>query len=287
MTNVQTNSAQFIGRKRLDIEVIEFQSDDLYGACKAVEPFLERLVLVGGWAFRVLMNLPNNELTNKRIPFTKDADFAVQISVKSHFEDIREHLLQSGFQNRDKRQYSFQKGNQIVEIIPFGTEAKTITEFELPEYELAFEDNRPLIMRSKEGKELSLRVISVATLVVHKIFAYTDRPTERRKDLDHLAYLLEYFGKEEDKYGLFAQLDNAEPELVLYELASAHLVRREMTTKRSHFLIQQAAQKTVHLLETRINQVIGTQSRFSNDEHKALVSTRLHILSDYLNGKYR
>jgi len=181
MTRVQTNLVQSIGRKQLDTEIIEFQSDELYGACEAVELFLTRLVLVGGWAFRVLMNLPKNEPENSRIPFTKDADFTVQLSGKSDFEDIRAHLLQSGFQNRDRLPYSFQKGSRILEIIPFGAEAKTITEFEFPEYQLAFEYNRPLIVRSKEGKQLSLRVISVVTLVVHKLFAYTENQKNAAK----------------------------------------------------------------------------------------------------------
>ncbi len=278
MTNVQTNSAQFIGRKRLDIEVIEFQSDDLYGACEAVAPFLERLVLVGGWAFRVLMNLPNNEPTNNRIPFTKDADFAVQLSVKSDFEDIRAHLLKSGFQNRDKLLYSFQKGNRIVEIIPFGVEAKAITEFELPEYQLAFEDNRLLIVRSKEGKELSLRVISVATLVVHKIFAYADRPMERRKDLDHLAYLLENFGKEEDKYGLIVKKREwIEKQSVSYDHASTHLLGKELQKILNNSFVRESKPKLQKIIQ-------AIEKREMEKENDFL--QRLRILKEYLEDKY-
>jgi len=278
MTSVQTNSAQFIGRKRLDIEVIEFQSDDLYGACEAVAPFLGRLVLVSGWAFRVLMNLPNNEPTNNRIPFTKDADFAVQLSVKSDFEDIRAHLLQSGFQNRDKLLYSFQKEGRIVEIIPFGVEARAITEFELPEYQLAFEDNHPLVVRNKEKKQLSLRAISVATMVVHKIFAYTDRPMERRKDLDHLAYLLEYFGNEEEKYGLIVKKrESIEEQSVIYELTSAHLLGREFQQLINNPFIKESRtklQKIIHEIERR---EIETENSFLQ---------RLNILMEYLEDKY-
>ena len=232
------------------------------------------------------MNLPNNEPTNRQIPFTTDADFAVQLSVKSDFEDIAAHLLKNGFRNRGRLAYSFQKGQRILEILPFGSEAKAITEFELPEYQLAFEDNRLLVVKHSDGRQVSLRVITVATLVVLKLFAYADKPTERRKDLDHLAYLLEYFGDEGEKYGLMTQRADGEPTLVLYELASAHLLGREVAMKRSHFLVQQATQKMIHLLETRINEILGTQSRLLNDEHKFLLSARLHILSDYLNGKY-
>ena len=278
MTSVQTNSAQFIGRKRLDIEVIEFQSDDLYGACEAVAPFLGRLVLVGGWAFRVLMNLPNNEPTNNRIPFTKDADFAVQLSVKSDFEDIRAHLLQSGFQNRDKLLYSFQKEGRVVEIIPFGVEARAITEFELPEYQLAFEDNHPLVVRNKEKKQLSLRVISVVTLVVHKIFAYTDRPMERRKDLDHLAYLLENFGKEEDKYGLIVKKKEwIEQQSVNYDYASAHLLGKKLQKIFNNSFVKESKLKLQKIIQ-------AIEKREMEKENDFL--QRLNILMEYLEDKY-
>lgn len=66
----------------IEREKIEFQSDELYASCETLAPFLEKLVLVGGWALRVLMDLPSNDRQGI-IPYTKDADFAVQLATRA------------------------------------------------------------------------------------------------------------------------------------------------------------------------------------------------------------
>lgn len=168
------NSAKFIGRKRL---AIDFESDELYTACQAVEPFLDRLVLVGGWALRVQINIRQNTRSGL-IPYTQDADFAIQLTIKEDFMRIRNHLLSVGFNLRKPLEYAFQRGDTFIDMLPFG-DTSAFLDFDLKEYRLAFEDNDILTVKNTSDTFLSLRVIGIASLTVHKIFSI---PTVRRKD---------------------------------------------------------------------------------------------------------
>ncbi len=273
------NLAQSIGRKPLDIEreKIEFQSDELYASCEALAPFLEKLVLVGGWALRALMELPNNDRQGI-IPYTKDADFAIQLATRADFEEIERHLLEQGFNKRATLNYSFQKEHLIIEILPVGGESKTIVGFELPEYQLAFEDNHRLSVFNAKGNAVSLRVISISTLFAHKIFSYTDRNFERRKDLDHLKFLAERFGKEENKFGLTAKHKaHFEEETVVYELASAHLLGKELRVLRDKPILEEAKMKL-----KKIIQEIEEQ----DSDREEIFLQRLKILLDYMEDKF-
>lgn len=174
--------------------------------------------------------------------------------------------------------YSFQKEHLIIEVLPVGGESKTIVGFELPEYQLAFEDNHRLSICDSRGNALSLRVISASTLFVHKIFSYTDRNFERSKDLDRLKFLAERFGKEENKYGLTAKRKaHFEEETAVYELSSAHLLGKELRVLRDKPILEEAKMKLKKIIE---------EVEERDSEKEEIFLQRLKILLDYMEDKF-
>jgi len=272
------NLLKYTGRKRL---AIDFENDELYAACKAVEPFLDRLVLVGGWAFRALMNIWRKEERE-----TKDTDFAVELVSREAFQEISNHLLANGFKHRNvsdklkKRkilEYSFEQQDKWIEILPVGEFARDITDLDLKEYRLAFDDNEMLNVRNAAGDALSLKVVHVCSLVVMKVFSYTDRWDERRKDLTDLEYLTEHYGVENDKYGLTVKLKEwFEEKNVPYEMASSHLLGREIQKKLQDELFIETEKRLIKIIE-----------RISDSEREETALTkRLNILLEYFQDKY-
>ncbi|MFZ4525029.1 MAG: nucleotidyl transferase AbiEii/AbiGii toxin family protein [Chlorobium sp.] len=260
---------------------IDFQNDSLYEACKAIEPFLDRLVLVGGWAFRVQMNIFRDEDR-----YTFDADFAVQLASKEVFKEISSHLLSQGFQhvqvpNKLKRldvlQYSFIKNETQIEILPFGEYAQEIIDLDLREYRLAFEENEILIIRNAKGHTLSLKIVTVPSLLIMKIFSFSDKWRERLKDLNDISYITKNYGKEQDKYGLTVkQKDWLEEKYIDYEFASTYLLGRKLQSKLQDSLFIDAKDRLVKILEWIRNADSEESERFK----------RLEILLEYFQDKY-
>jgi hypothetical protein len=93
-----------------------------------------------------------------------------------------------------------------------------------------------------------------------------------------LAYLLEYFGNEEEKYGLIVKKrESIEEQSVIYELTSAHLLGREFQQLINNPFIKESRtklQKIIHEIERR---EIETENSFLQ---------RLNILMEYLEDKY-
>ena len=267
------NSLKYTGRKHL---AIEFENDDLFVACKAVEPFLERLVLVGGWAFRALMNLPNDERSGK-IPYTIDADFAVQLTTKDEYEKITNHLIDSKFKRNKQLPYKFEKEGRFIDILPYGEVASQIIDFNSKEYRLAFDDNDDLILSNTNGENLCLHVISGPSLLVHKIFSLYDKLYEREKDLKHIDYLLERYGSDNEKYGLTVkQKEWLEEKYVEYEMAASHLLGREIQSRLDDNLFIEARARLIKILE-RIRHTETDESDLSK---------RMKILLEYFQDKY-
>jgi predicted nucleotidyltransferase len=261
---------------------IEFENDELYAACKAVEPFLDRLVLVGGWAFRALMNIWRDEDR-----MTKDADFAIQLVSRESFDEIANYLLSQGFHQRQvskrfKRKevvpYSFEKKEQRIEIMPFGKASGDIIPLDLKEYRLAFEDNLGLKVISSMGEQMQLKVVNTPSFVVMKLFSLTDRWHERQKDLSDIEYILNQYGVEVEKYGLITKYKQVmDEEIVAYELASAHLLGREIQNRLQDELFIEAGKRLALIVE-----------RLRNFEHEETERTkRFKILLDYFLGNYQ
>jgi predicted nucleotidyltransferase len=268
------NWVKFIGRKKLDTN---FQSNDLFKICKIVEPFLEKLVLVGGWAVRVNTNNPqNNEYGGMRI--TNDVDFAVQLVIGGEFRQIAEHIEKQQFLRAEKPPIRFKRDNTIIDILPFGEgQSEIISNLEIKEYELAFLDNRKINIVNTENQKMTLQVIGVGSSIVHKIFSYTDN-TERRKDLEDIYYLLENYGNDEEKLGLSVKRKTSiEDETVPYEFASAHILGRIVQVRANNPLFFEAKEKLKEIINKReVAELEGEVDKIK----------RLKILLEYFEDKY-
>jgi len=260
---------------------IEFQNDELYEACKAVEPFLRELVLVGGWAFRVHMKIVRDEDR-----YTKDVDFSVQLVSNKVFDQIKNHLLKKGFKQRKlpdrlkkikTLQYSFEQHDKRIEILPFGESALHITDLNLKEYRLAFEDNEELTVKNTANDTLSLRIVRIPSLIVMKIFSLSDRWHERRKDLLDIDHISENYGSDNDKYGLTVkQKEDLDEEHVEYELAASHLLGREIQSRLDDDLFIEARDRLIKI-------IAWIRSAETNESAR---SKRLKILLEYFQDKY-
>lgn len=260
---------------------IDYQNDRLYKACKALEPFLDQLVLVGGWAFRVQMDIFRDAER-----YTSDADFAIQLASKEVFEEISNHLLYQGFQcvqlpNKMKRldilPYSFINNETRIEILPFGKYAQEIIDLDLREYRLAFDENEIIIVRNTEDDTLSLKIVTIPSLVIMKIFSFSDKWSERLKDLNDISYITINYGKDEDKYGLTVKKKEwLEERYIDYEFASTHLLGRKVQSKIHDSIFLEAKDRLVKILDWIRNAYSEESERYK----------RLEILLEYFQDRY-
>lgn len=63
-----------------------------------IEPWLKKVVIIGGWAYRLYWLAPNAMILNYPPLMTLDADLALPTQLGTNHDDIREKLLANGFE---------------------------------------------------------------------------------------------------------------------------------------------------------------------------------------------
>jgi predicted nucleotidyltransferase len=166
--------------------------------CSALEA---ELVIIGAIAYQV--HFPNESR------HTADIDFAVALDL-DEFAELERRLVADGwirYANREHRWRSPQ--GTIMDLLPAGPklrEAKQVTwpvsqfTISLVGFEHVFTDAQSVAL----GTDLTLKVISAATLMLLKIVAFMDDPQRRVKDLDDIRGLLTEY--EADSERLFSDV---------------------------------------------------------------------------------
>jgi hypothetical protein len=63
----------------------------------AIEPWLDQIVIVGGWAFQLYRRHPAAQEVDYPLLTTEDADIAVPLKLPARAESLRKRLLTHGF----------------------------------------------------------------------------------------------------------------------------------------------------------------------------------------------
>lgn len=187
---------------------------------------------------------------------TKDIDFGVAVESWTQYERLKIALISTGKFRADNRieQRLWRKGNgdnMKIDLVPYGGLESPVgivtfppTEFEMNTdgFKEAYEDALTL----KIGKDLHIRIVSLAGLAVLKFIAYDDRPQERQADLQDILFLMETYLEAGNEEKLYADSDLLNDESFDLRTVGAQMLGRDMKK-----LLTERTRKTVlkHLSE--------------------------------------
>ncbi len=175
---------------------------------------------------------------------TYDLDISVSVSVDELSSGMKK--LENWHQH-SKREHQWQgPGGVIVDILPAGpkplrngyvTWPKSGQQMNLLGFLLAFQHAQPMQL----GPELDFHVAPLDVIALLKMVSYLDRPYERERDLQDLAYIFEEYLQPDDP----TRFDDAVLEAnVTYQQSSAFVLGRDLAgmvneqerTVISHFI---------------------------------------------------
>ena len=196
---------------------------------------------------------------------TEDVDLGVQVSDWTQFERLKKELLQiRGFESTKQAQRLLYQDRIPVDIVPFGDIQEQENEISWPPDQsikmrvLGFEDayRSAQWVRLRSDPRLDVLVATPAGLATLKLIAWSDNPTERRKDALDLAFLLRvYMDAGNNRERLFSEhADLLDNDGFDYERAGARLLGRDMATL--------AAEGTKQTLIDILAQETGKSDRF-------------------------
>lgn len=133
---------------------------------------------------------------------TKDVDVAVRVSDWDKLGRLRQALLDTGnFDEAREAQRLIYRNELLVDIVPFGGISGPAHEISWPPehdfvmstegFEEAFQAAQ--LVRVRKQPPLDIRVASLAGLVILKIIAWAERPSERNKDAYDLGFIMENY----------------------------------------------------------------------------------------------
>ena len=166
---------------------------------------------------------------------TKDVDFAILISDKNQYLDLKKFLIEKeGFTLSISNEYVLfdTRGNQI-DLLPFGAveiEGKKIIDKEglVHEHLSGFKEvYEAAVEKVNFENRYTFKISSLPGIVILKLIAFDDRPEIRIKDIHDIGTILKnYFELEsENIYENHAELFEEESSL---ELVAARVLGREM-----------------------------------------------------------
>ena len=179
----------------------------------------EKFVVVGATAIGVHLGLHWRG--------TYDLDLTVAASPGSFEEELQR---QGWSRNKAMLQRWFSPDNQPVDIIPASKEAIVAGGFTWPDgsarislvgFRMTFENAVPVPI----GGHQTVQVATLPSVVVLKIAAYTDRPSERGRDLEDLAHILEESVKEDSLERWADEVVDLEPD---YDDVGPYLLGRSI-----------------------------------------------------------
>jgi predicted nucleotidyltransferase len=193
--------------------------------------------VIGATAREIIFELGHG-LPGKRA--TKDVDFGVRVASWDGFKKLKESLLKSGnFTETKQVQRLLYRGESLIDILPFGGIADARGEIRWPPDDdivmsvAGFEDayRAAQEVRLSANPPLDILVASPVGLAIMKLIAWADRPDERSKDAQDLAYILEkYLNAGNDERFFENHLDLVEVVNFDYARAGARLLGRDIAT---------------------------------------------------------
>jgi predicted nucleotidyltransferase len=167
---------------------------------------------------------------------TTDVDFAVAVETWGQYELLKKALLDTREVEFNRNMLNFKKVSNgiLIDIVPFGG-------VESPPGHIAFEPYKDPEMTTagfteayeasidvRLSPDLTIKVVSLAGLVLLKIIAWYDRPNDRERDIQDLWVLLKQYLNAGNRDRLFNEhLDLIDDDFD-DELASARVLGRDV-----------------------------------------------------------
>ena len=170
---------------------------------------------------------------------TEDIDFGIAVESWTHYESLKNYLIETGKfkddpKNEQRIRWKTGGAEMKIDLVPFGG-------VENPEGEIAFPPDGDFVMSTigfaeafadsillEIDEKLTVKIASLAGIVLLKFIAYNDRPTQRRRDTQDIFFIAKNYldaGNDDRLYETDADLldDNFN-----YETAGARILGRDL-----------------------------------------------------------
>lgn len=219
---------------------------------------------------------------------TKDIDFGVAVESWAKYEQLKKTLILTGkfkddTTNEQRIWWTELGGEMKIDLVPFGNLESPIGQIAFPPkgdfvmstvgFEEAFEHSLLLEL----DKSLTIRIASLAGLVLLKFVAYNDRPAERRRDIQDIFFIAGNYlnaGNEERLYEENADLLDDD---FNYETSGARLLGRELTPLLSEqtkdIILKLLAEEADGGNLQRFADIIASEELFDENRYELIIET--------------
>ncbi len=196
---------------------------------------------------------------------TQDIDFAVMLPEMKSYEEMKNRLIESGF-NKANEPYRliYDKTNTVIDLLPFGEiEEEGRVTFTERETELSVigmkEVNEHTV--NAELEELTIRVSPLEGIVILKLISFSEKPV-RQKDLDDISEILSnYFDINQERF--YADhldvVDEIESDNFV-QVAGARLMGRDM--KKILSLSEKLSKQIELTIQNELEEKTGSMAQY-------------------------
>jgi predicted nucleotidyltransferase len=210
----------------------------------------ERIVLIGAGALRLQKRLSR---------FTADLDVAVAVELPEYADTL---LRSAGFRGEPNQPQRWTHENGVqIDILPAGQALRARGYVEWPNahrmslegFDALFSNTLPFV-----AADLGIEMATVPLIVLLKMVAWLDRPADRSRDLQDLAFLLADYLDEGNDADFERILDAIQQGHVEHQTAQAFLLGQDVARCQGAADI---ARRFVHSLSTSYRWMLGAMQR--------------------------
>lgn len=215
---------------------------------KKIKEITDRLqidyFIVGATVRDMILNYVYNIIIYRK---TNDIDFAVRVRSWDEYNLLAKEIEKAGFKKNERILHRYTYNGMIIDFIPFGNISgddntiiwpeKDVKEMNVIGFDDAYMNSSEILIQN--NPEIIIKVASVESLVMLKIFTWNDRATNiRLKDAKDIYLIITTYldGGNLDRL-LEEHSDLFEGE-VDYELSGARLLGRDITKVTSEKVMQ-------------------------------------------------
>ncbi len=257
--------------------LVNLEKDMLEGLDHLGKVCGDDFIIVGAAARDILLQQHNI----RPVRATRDADLGVRIGSWDAFKKLRGHLISVGFKET-KVPHRFHYKAAIFDIMPFGDILTGKSEILWPEdgkimNMLGFDDAFHTAHQFRTSTNLTLRIASLSSLVLLKVIAWNDRPTERPQDPQDINTIIKNYldaGHFDRFYDEHSDLSEMDPYTV--ERAGAALIGRDLQRLCSHNPLEKIKQ----ILERELQLADGSRyfQQMAGAENLALAMDLVRVM---------
>lgn len=249
------------------------------------------LMLVGAGALVFQMDLRYGILKGR---MTRDWDLAVRVDTWSDFLALREAALASArFRGTAVRHRLEHVGGMPIDLVPFGGVEDNGTITWPGEHRTmitrGFQDAWNVAESMQVADALCIKVITVPSMVVLKIFAYQDRSSETVKDLEDILFILKHYleipGNEARMYDELPEMWEAGT--LSYDTAGPYLLGRDIAAivmPDTRAALHDALEPLINPFSPQLDRILrGTRGLADEEQRRRAYAMDFKALADGLD----